>query len=55
MKLTIRKSKNKQFYFVITAKNGEPVLTSETYLKRPVKFSKMIALRLGADWLDESR
>ena len=31
MKFEILKSKNKQFYFVLKAKNGEVVSTSETY------------------------
>lgn len=31
MKFEIHKSKNKQFYFVLVARNGEVILTSETY------------------------
>ena len=31
MKFEILKAKNKQFYFVLKAKNGEIVATSETY------------------------
>ena len=30
----IRRSKNKQFYFNLRAKNGEVILTSETYKSR---------------------
>jgi len=30
-KFEIHKSKNKQFYFVLVASNGETILTSETY------------------------
>jgi len=31
MKFEIHKSKNKQFYFILIATNGETILTSETY------------------------
>ena len=31
MKFEILKAKNKQFYFVLKARNGEIVATSETY------------------------
>ncbi len=31
MKFEILKSRNKQFYFVLKATNGEVILTSETY------------------------
>ena len=27
----VLKSKNRQFYFILKASNGEPILTSETY------------------------
>jgi uncharacterized protein YegP (UPF0339 family) len=32
--LEIKKSKDGQFYFVLVAANGEPILTSETYTRR---------------------
>jgi uncharacterized protein YegP (UPF0339 family) len=31
MKITIKKSTDKKFYFVIVANNGEPIAVSETY------------------------
>ena len=55
-KFEVLKSKNKQFYFVFKAENGETLFTSETYkskqackdtikvLKRSSLFSKTIDL-----------
>lgn len=33
-KLHVRKSRDGQWYFVATARNGEPVATSETYTRK---------------------
>lgn len=34
MKFHIKRSKDKQFYFVLIARNGQVVLTSETYTRK---------------------
>lgn len=34
MKFEIHQSKDRQFYFVLTARNGEVIATSETYKTR---------------------
>lgn len=34
MKFIIKKSKDKQWYFILTARNGEPMFTSETYTRK---------------------
>lgn len=34
MKFIIKKSSDGQFYFVIVAKNGEPLATSEMYTRK---------------------
>lgn len=34
MKFVIKKSKDKQFYFILQAKNNQVVMTSETYKSR---------------------
>jgi uncharacterized protein len=42
MKFQIKRSKNKEFYFVLIARNGNTLLTSETY-KRKASCSKAIS------------
>ena len=34
MKIIILPSDDKQWYFVVTARNNQPILTSETYTRR---------------------
>ena len=33
-KVIIKKSKDKQYYFVVVASNGEPIATSEMYTRK---------------------
>jgi len=42
--INIHKSKDDQFYFTITAKNGKVIVTSETYKKKPSAFKGIVSL-----------
>lgn len=48
MKFEILKSKNKQFYFVLKAKNGEVILTSETYKSKQACKDTIKVIKWGA-------
>ena len=41
MKFIIHKSKDKQFYFTIVARNGKTLVTSETYTRKSNAISSM--------------
>ena len=48
MKFVIHKSKNKQYYFVLHAKNGEIVAQSETYITKQGCLKGIKAVRRAA-------
>lgn len=45
-KFEIRKSRDRQFYFVLVAGNGEPMFTSETYTRRDNAIRAVDRLRI---------
>lgn len=42
--INIRKSKDDQFYFTVTAKNGKILVSSETYKKKPFCIKGIMSL-----------
>lgn len=45
MKFVIKKSNDKQFYFIIQAKNNQPIMTSETYKTRRNALQSLMAIQ----------
>lgn len=43
--IKIKKSKDKQFYFTVNAKNGKVLLTSETYKRKASVFKGIESLK----------
>lgn len=53
MKLKIKRSK-KEFYFHLVANNGNILMHSETYKRKPLKLVKKLADRLEVTIIDET-
>lgn len=49
MKFVIKKSKNRQFYFILKARNGKTVIQSETYKTRASCYKAIAAVRLSVN------
>ena len=47
MKFILKKSKNRQFYFVLTARNGEKMFHSETYTRKASAIKAIKSLQKG--------
>lgn len=47
MKFQIKRSKDKQFYFVLIARNGNTLLTSETYKRKASCAKAILSLQKG--------
>ena len=57
MKFVIRKSKNKQFYFILKARNGKTIIQSETYKTIASCWKAIAVVRLASSaWVvDETK
>jgi len=44
-KFTIKMSKDRRYYFVLSAPNGEPILTSETYQSKQMAKKGIAAVK----------
>jgi uncharacterized protein YegP (UPF0339 family) len=55
MKFVIKRSRNKQFFFTLVAANGNKIMTSETYERKPLTFVAKLAVKLGVKIIDETK
>lgn len=54
MKFRIKRSRNKQFFFTLEAANGNKIMSSETYERKPFNLVAKLAVKLGAKIIDEA-
>lgn len=60
-KFKIKKAKNKEFYFILVARNGQTIVTSETYKRKSACLKIMGKLWLTlwktdqTDYIDETK
>ena len=54
-KLKLKRARNKQWYFVIVARNGKIIATSETYKRKSSAEKTMSRLLLYIDLLNDLR
>lgn len=47
MKFKIKRSKNDQFYFILVARNGQTIMTSETYSKKYNCLKSIFRMRIA--------
>jgi uncharacterized protein YegP (UPF0339 family) len=47
MKFHLKRSEDKQFYFVLIARNGQTLLTSETYTRKSSCIKAITSMRRG--------
>lgn len=55
MKLRIKRSKNKQFFFTLEHRNGRVIMTSETYTRNPLKLVNKLSAIMIAPVVDETK
>lgn len=55
MKIIIKRSQDKQFYFTVNSRNGKVIMTSETYKRKPFDFTQQLSLLMNAKIIDQTK